>query len=194
MMELKLEQAKQAAKLKQQTNPFGNNGNPSSKPAGKSGQGRPPGKRDSLPRQKRTLKPVKAANFFATRAWAREVQTTIAEVVNPAFLSFCGKDTIRKLTDEEFKNLETFKFAVLCNLQPFTPFNQDIFKAMLENPLPTHPIVYELLNATLTKFGEKFARTPTVDETRLFQAEVYSLYAVADDEVLNLEEDDNGED
>jgi hypothetical protein len=194
MMELKLDQAKQAAKLKQQTSPFGGNGVPNSKPKGQPGQGRPKGKRDSLPRQKRTVKPVKAANFFATRAWAREVQGTIAEVVNPVYLSFCSKDTVRKLTDEEFKNLETFKFAVLCNLDPFTEFTEDKFKSMVENPLPTHPIVYELLNATLTKFAEKFARTPTIDETRLFQAEVYSLYAVADDEALNLEEEDNGED
>jgi hypothetical protein len=52
---------------------------------------------------------------------------------------------------------------------------------MVKNPLPIPTIVSELLSATLGKFAEKFNRTPTVDEIRLFQAEVYSLYVQGDD-------------
>jgi hypothetical protein len=183
MMDLKLEQAKQAAKMK---SPFGGgnpNGNPdiTSKPKGKPGAGRPPGKTDTQPRKQRALKPVKAAEFFATRAWARQVQNTIAEVVNPLYCESYGKDTVRKLTDEETKNLEDFKFALLCNLDPYTDFTEESLCEMVKNPLPIPTIVSELLSATLGKFAEKFNRTPTVDEIRLFQAEVYSLYVQGDD-------------
>jgi hypothetical protein len=187
MMELKLEQAKQAAKVKQANSPFGGgnpNGNPdvTTKQKGKPGQGRPPGQRDTQPRKQRALKPAKAVDFFSTRAWARQVQATISEVVSPIYCESCGKDTVRKLTDEETKNLEEFKFALLCNLEPYAEFNEEILCEMVKTPLPIPPLVSELLAATLGKFTEKFARAPSVDETRLFQAEVYSLYTQGDDD------------
>jgi hypothetical protein len=184
MMEIKTDQMKFAAKQKAATD---------SQPKGKSGQGRPPGKKDTLPRKQRTLKPTKAAEFFATRAWARQVQTTIAEVVNPLYCESCGKDTLRKLTDEESKNLEQFKFAILCNLEPYTEFTQDVLMDKIDNPLHISPIVIELFTATLAKFTEKFNRTPTIDETRLFQAEVYSLYVQSEDEEDDIEEMIDGE-
>ncbi len=143
---------------------------------GKPGQGRPQGSKDKIIRKKRTLKPTKAAAFFNTRAWAREIQGAIAEVVNPLYVASCNKKNVRSLTDIETKNLEDLRFAILCNLEPDSKFDEDKCVSMIDAQLPVDPIVYELLSTTLAKFQEKFNRVPTIDETRLFQSEVYSLW------------------
>jgi hypothetical protein len=180
-MELKIQAQKDLAKQKGgQGNPFGNPSK-TSKPKGKPGAGRPSGRKDSGIRKQRIVKPIKAAEFFTTRAWAREIQKTIAEFVNPIYLQTCGKDKLVKLTEEESKDLEDFKFAVLCNLQPYSEFTEDTLTKMVEASLPVHPIITQMLQATLGKFTEKFNRSPTLDETRLFQAEVYSLWKESED-------------
>lgn len=161
---------------------------PGAKPKGKSGQGRPAGKKDSGQRKKRAVKPTKAAAYFATRAWAKEIQNTIAEVVNPLYTESCGKKNVRSLTEEEYKNLEDFRFAVLCNLTPHSSFTIETLQKMMDKPLPIPEIINNILSATLSKFSEKFNRVPTMDETRLFQAEVYSLYS--ESEFLPEEEED----
>jgi hypothetical protein len=188
MMDLKGQQAKQLAAMKPPPN-----GNPllRTKPKGKSGQGRPKGKKDVLPRKKRSLKPTKAAaEFFATRAWAREIQGVIAEIVNPLYVESCGKKNVRSLTDDEAKKLEQFKFAILCNTEPFTQFDDNKLDEVVKQTLIIPDIVQQLLLATLAKFTEKFGRTPTIDEARLFQAEVYSLYRQNENISVVVEEEE----
>jgi hypothetical protein len=181
VMDYKLQQIKSAPKP---TAPGGIGGNPKGNPNQQKKvakpNGRPAGKKDSGPRKPKALKPAKAAEFFTTRAWAREIQSVIADIVNPVFLEECGKKNVRSLTDKEVKDLEDFKFALLCNLEPHTPFTIDTLAEMVQNPLPIPLLIQELLSTTLSKFTEKFNRAPTIDEIRLFQAEVYSLHSEAD--------------
>ena len=161
-------------------------------PTGVSGQGRPSGKKDTGVRKKRKLAPVKAAEFFSTRAWANDIQTSIADIVNPVFVESCEKKNVRSLTVEDTQKLEDFKFAILCNLQPYSEFNEEVFKNVLTTSLAIPDLVQQLFVATANKFEEKFHRKPNIDEIRLFQAEVYSLYVEADNDFTNG--DDNGDD
>lgn len=183
MMEMKIKAQKDAAAMRPKPgNPFGKSG---SKPKGKSGQGRPAGKRDTVVRKQRALKPTKAVDFFTTRAWAKSAQNTISEVVTPLYLEYCDKKNVRSLTEEEFKNLENLRFALLCNLEPYAEFSVDA----LAEPLPIPDVVSDLMTATLTRFTEKFNRPPTIDEVRMFQVEVYSLFIQSEAEAEEVYED-----
>jgi hypothetical protein len=159
------------------------------KPIGRSGQGRPRGAKDSVPRKQKKLAPANAALFFSTRAWATEVQKVISEVTTPIFLHTCAKKSVPSLTSEEFQDLENFKFAVLCALEPYTEFSYDLFVKLLNNKLEIPVFAQQLLASIIGKYTEHANKSPTIEQIRLFQSEVYSLLK---QEVNSNEEVENG--
>jgi hypothetical protein len=145
---------------------------------GRSGEGRPKGSKDSQKRSGRTFKPQdgsSAEHFLTVGMWAKETQNAIADIVTPLILKFHKKKTLVQLSAEQTSEAERLKFAVLCNLSPFSNINEKIVGDVL-NSKPSIPQGMKALESGLqNKFFEKFDRKPNMKELRHIQASVYAL-------------------
>lgn len=149
------------------------------------GQGRPKGKKDSQKRivKKRTIQKTRA-EFANAYAWTQNIQKSISDMVNKAFLASEGKKTMRSASDEQTKNIENLKFALLCNLKLYNEVNEQVIANFLirEEPLTMPFEISELYKHTNAKFIEKFDREPDIDEVRQIQASVFALYHMGDND------------
>jgi len=174
----------QMIKMKQQQ------GGPTSgpkKPTGRSGQGRPKNSRDSTKRKAKTVKPRKSVKgseledvldqlenteaFFHTMAWACDAIEQIAKVVNPGMLRHYGKPNMRSLTAAESAAVETLKFSILCNIDPFTSITPAVVQTATANAkLPqAFSTLYERVMASANK-GDV-----TVEDQRRVKCAIYAL-------------------
>ena len=147
-------------------------------PKGKSGQGRPKNKKDSTQRKKRTPKARTSASdaFMQTFAWAEDAQASITNIASPAYLASLGKKTLRELSTEQAKGFESFKFHLLCNLDPDTPVTEEVVAAAVQDPLPIPTFVSELMKVTVAKHVEKHGTQPTTEMMRRFQSGAVALW------------------
>lgn len=149
------------------------------------GQGRPKLSKDRVKRKQKVVKPRTSAAFFRTMAWAENAQQQILHVAGPAYLKARGRKNLRELTSEEARNFESFRFYLLCNLEPGQEVDEKVVASLLKNELSIPGQVDELLRATVTRHVEDTGREPTLEVLRRYQAGVVALY---------LGEYDDGED
>jgi len=156
-------------------------------PKGESGQGRPPGKTDSLPRKRKVIKPAMASDFIDRLNWAEQTQKTIAEIVQPAYLKSINKKTLRDLSVAQINEFEHIKFALLCKTEP----DQKISKAFIFNSLkekleiPTD--VEDFFKTCMAKYLEKTGNLPTSEITRKIQASVYAMHTIGLQKTDNID-------
>lgn len=145
------------------------------KQKGVSGQGRPKNKKDATKRKRRA-----AASAYANALiWAKAAQGEISKTVHGWFKESSGKGNMRQLSEEEFKNLENLKHAILCNYAIYSDVNEATISSLLtrEEPLTVPDPIQDLVWSTVGAFNEKWKREPNTDELREIQASVYALYA-----------------
>ncbi len=160
----------------------------SKKKKGKAGQGRPKTKTDGPGGRKTRTSAEHIENFskfMATNIWAKEMQKSISEIVNPILLKFYDKSNMRELSDIEIAKAEKIRFAVLANIKPFSHISENSIVEMIKSAvsLPkTHRILFDQL---CSRAFEIHGREATTDERKVIQASVYALLA---------KEPDNGAD
>jgi hypothetical protein len=150
------------------------------KKKGQPGQGRPKMKKDSTKRKTKTVRPrTKGTVSF----WAKDAQNAINEALNPVVLAHFNKKNMRSLTDEEWKEAESIKFGVLCNIEPFSELTDDVINASMQYPIPSYAKV--MLDQSILDFTEYLKRSPNIDEIREMQCSIYTdLYLGEEDENL----------
>lgn len=158
------------------------------KKAGKSGQGRPKTKSDG-PGGRKTRTSAEQietfANFMAANIWAKEMQKSINEIVNPIILRFYDKNNLRELSDAEVAKAEKIKFAVLANIKPFSPISEDGIVEMIKGKLTlpkTHKVLFDKL---CSRAFEVHGREANTDERKVIQASVYALLAKESEDGTN---------
>lgn len=152
------------------------------KSSGTSGQGRPKNSKDSGQRSGRTFKVRTSADqietfadFMTKNIWAKDAYRDISEHINPIMLKYFTKSNLRELSDEESNQLEKVKFAVLANLEPYSPVEADMVLDLIENrcKLPSQfKTLYDKLSA---RAFDIHGREPTIEERKVIQASVYAL-------------------
>jgi hypothetical protein len=163
---------------------------------GRSGQGRPIGKKDSGSRTRKAKPRLRSSaeisddvtDFLNTAIWARHAQTAISELVTPALLNHYGKKNMRSLSEEEATEAERIKFRILANLPQYSDINSRVVGQILagDNHMPDgFDVFYNKLSG---QFLERTGKEPNVDESRHIQSVVYSLLSSA----TNLGEYEDG--
>lgn len=144
--------------------------------------GRPLNKKDSKKRKTKVVQPRRSVNnLIQLTAWASDTQKTISDVATPAYLKTVSKKNLRQLTDDEFAQLERFKFSVLASISPFENINQERISEIItagEINIPQQMDV--LLKEMITQYSA--TKEITVDKVRELQAVVYAAYNVVDED------------
>lgn len=136
--------------------------------------GRPKNAKDSTKRKKKRILP-RTKGFIDVHTWASAALKSISEIVVPAILGGLNKKTVRALTNEEFELLETIKFNVLANIEPFTNIDEGLVYNILAGPCLANEDMNENLQDLLVRFVANNERQPTVDEIRQSQVSAYAI-------------------
>jgi len=87
---------------------------PPVEPENNAGQpGRPKNSNDVQKRKPKQFTPKLKAS---AELWAKQAQEQISKVINPVLLEAFEKSSLRNLNSEQFEELESIKFEILCNL------------------------------------------------------------------------------
>ncbi len=113
-------------------------------PPGKSGQGRPKTSTDKTKRKQKKVKVRTKAGLISI--WAKEAQEYIAEEIMPAVLDMYKISNARKLTEEQAKEVEEFKFKVLCSLAPMTQLNDENLDKAISDSTPLFSLAQQHFN------------------------------------------------
>lgn len=145
------------------------------KPVGKAG--RPGGAKDGAKRkQKRPPVQTKASEFTNIFMWGNEAQKRVSDIVTPVLLATAfEKPNVRSLSNDEFQELETVKFQVFSNLEPFEEVTEDRVKEIAEAGLQADVNVTSATKVLLAMFKQKNQREPSVDEMRQIQSSGLAL-------------------
>ncbi len=87
---------------------------PDTPPVAPAPEGRPKNSRDQMPRKPKEFSPKLKAS---AEIWAKKAQDKISKIINPVIVESLGKASVRSLTSDEFNELESIKFEILCNLE-----------------------------------------------------------------------------
>lgn len=153
-------------------------------PKGSPLDGRPKNSKDSVKRKKKRVLPKTkgSTNFVDLMLWAEESHKQVSEIVSKAVLGGLGKKNLRMLTDSEFNGLESVKFAVFSNLEPFTQVNDEKVYSILEEDMSPNSTVDSIYKSSIAIFLNKNGRQPTTDETRKIQISSYILKTNGEDD------------
>lgn len=136
------------------------------------GQGRPKNSKDTQKRKQRIPKPSsKAMDMFAVQQWARQTLRAITDVTTKEYVRGLGKSSARSLTADEANNLEKFKFATLCSMEPF---DNSIPSTQHDLPLPEG--VEEIYGGLMADWVEITGNSPSIDYQRDMQASAYAIW------------------
>lgn len=150
------------------------------KPVGISGQGRPKNKKDSKKRKQKEVKPRRSVSYLKSMVWAEEAQNAISDHFTPIYLKSLAKKNLRQISDEEFKNFENFKFAVLSSLKPYQPLDSKILNKIVNKKIDV-PLLYSTLLAKCIETYEKENKKEiSIENKRKFQSQIYALYNIED--------------
>ena len=144
-------------------------------------QGRPNNSKDSQPRERRTVKPRTSASaglydFVSTNSWAKSAQAKISDIVTPAMLAHFDKKNLRSLSAKETETLESFKFSILCSLEPFSEVDETSVLDLAKSGNSTVPIeCIKVYNKLIGQFALTRGTNPSVDDLRDMQASAYSM-------------------
>jgi hypothetical protein len=152
--------------------------------------GRPPTKKDSGPRKKRSVKVSKTAGFMPLFLWANTAQKQISDIVTPLMVKSMGcKSDVRSLSVAQTEQIEGMKIILLSNITPY----QDITRTLISSIAVNSPTINtDICTATKTlvyKFTQVRGRAPNIDEMRQIQSSAYALYHEECDEVEGEESD-----
>ena len=136
---------------------------------GQSGQGRPPGKKDTLKRQPKKFSPITKSSLLV---WANSAQKTISEMLQPVILSRFDKKNLRQLTETEFNLAEKIKFTVLCGIKPFDEITSTNVMESLRSGIE-YTGCAELLHQMCVDFTSLTNKSPTIEDIRILQSQVY---------------------
>lgn len=153
------------------------------KPKGQPGQGRPISSKDKQKRKQKRVTPRTSASrveFIRALSWAEDIQKEIASLVNSSYLSSLGKTSMRQLTDEEYRVIEDYKFAILCNLKTGTKFTEDLYHDLLRRDIDISTLHSTLLNAAIAEYTKSNGTAPSIDKVRNFKSTVVALVNAAD--------------
>ena len=75
--------------------------------------GRPKNSNDVQKRKPKQFTPKLKAS---AELWAKQAQEQISKIINPVLLEAFEKSSLRNLNSEQFEELESIKFEILCNL------------------------------------------------------------------------------
>lgn len=142
---------------------------------GVAGEGRPTGKKDIRKRKKKRVLPRAAAALTVAYSWARSAQSQIADYLDKVFVKSLNKENLRQLSNEEAKDLENLKFAVLCSLTPNTEIDESVIEAALETELSIPISVEALCQTTVAAYKQKYNKDMTLDEIRQTKAMSYAM-------------------
>lgn len=139
-------------------------------------QGRPKNSNDKTPRKRRRFKPSTSAsaNFAEEIGVTKAAYNKICEIIHPIYLKKCGKQNLRKLTEEEFSQMEKFKFGILCNINTEEVTDKSVAD-VLSHPFSIPEHASKLFQEICDRFVSMFKRPLTVEEMRDFQVSVVSL-------------------
>ena len=137
------------------------------RPKGRSGQGRPKGKKDSKKRKTRTFR---ARSMI--ESWARSSQNTISDILAPAILETFGKKNMRQLSTEQAADAENIKFGVLCSYKPLSVIDEASVAKAINSSVPSE--AKDLYNTCVGDFVKNMGRQPTLEECRNIQINVYT--------------------
>lgn len=146
---------------------------------GQQGEGRPRNSKDTVPRKTKRVSPRASTDdseFMSLFLWAKEAQQAISDIVNPVYLKMCNKKNMRSLTTAEVEDVEHIKFAILCNIEPYSEIGKTTIGGMIQKPLPAHPEADDFWRVLVATYLEKRQTQPTVDDIRQIQSYVYALY------------------
>lgn len=159
---------KSALELRQPKTPTGTF--PPAKKKGQPQKGRPKNSNDKKKRKTKRFTP----RMKAMELWAKEAQSTIAEIVNPLILSHFEKPNMRSLTDEENSYAENIKFGVLTNMEPFSHINEDEVEEALSVSFDEKQVKF--LENVRANAEIHLRRKLIIDEYRQVQAYCYSIF------------------
>lgn len=144
--------------------------------AGTSGQGRPPGRKDSQKRKARTPKPQTSPGvqraYMERIGWADRAQHQIDKELTPAFLHCVGKKSKRELSQSDMERLEKMKLGLLFSVPPGEQITKEHIKASIANPLTIPGRVTELLKDAYREEEKE----PTLDIKHRFQSFAFAAW------------------
>jgi hypothetical protein len=146
---------------------------PAKKNKGQPQQGRPKNSSDTQKRKKKRVLPRTAAEFTKGFAFARKAQKDISDILDPIWLAHTGKKNMRSLSEEEFQEIEKYKFAVLCSFDLHDDITEE--KIVAADALLPEPVDV-LARQTVSQFHTKFGKEPSIEEVRQIWASVYVLF------------------
>ena len=136
--------------------------------------GRPPGEQDQLPRQRRSFQPIGKSAAMIMEVWARDYQEKVAEYLKPYFLKSYKKNNLRKLTAQEFENMEKVKFGVLFNTEPLQKFSAAKLGDLISQKLPIQE--YKRYKRVCSDISKELGKDLTVAQQRTIQSTLYIDY------------------
>jgi hypothetical protein len=152
---------------------------PVAKPKGKSGSGRPAGKKDASKRKTKTVKPrTKASYTSLVNTWAKSAFNTVTDTILPMYLETVKKANARALTEAEFDNLEEIKFNILCSLPPLRNVNENTVLVALSQNMVASASVKKVYTNLVEKFKAAVRTEPTIEDYRNLRICAYSVSAM----------------
>jgi hypothetical protein len=146
-------------------------GKPIPKKKGRSGQGRPKGKKDTTKRKVKKFTP-KAKALLET--WAGSAQESIADIVNPLILDMYDRKNFRQLTEAETLESEELKRCILFNIGAFASITEESVNEALKKPMPAK--ANELTKYWYKALAERLGREPTFSEIHQLNTSIYATY------------------
>ena len=156
---------------------------PKSKPIGQGG--RPLGKKDSIKRKQKVVKPQRGIGSLVKLAtWSSDMQDKINEQLTPVYLEMMDKKNLRQLTDQESRDLERLKFSLLANLEPDTKLEENTLSQLMSSQkLEVPEFMDVLLGEMITEYTKDNGEAPNINQIRRMQSLCYSAYKIPAEEI-----------
>ncbi len=135
------------------------------------GQGRPKSKKDSTKRKTKRVLPRSKAGQIKVGNWAKKAQAQIADIIDPVWLETTGKKNMRSLSESEFAQAETLKFAILAQLDLLSGVTEQTIMALATDKNLSIPVEVGNLYKEAIAGMEKL----TISEQRDMQLQAYLL-------------------
>jgi hypothetical protein len=140
--------------------------------------GRPFNAKDAGPRKKKIVKP-RSVGFLTDLIMCQDAYDKVGKILSPGFLHAVGKTNLRKLTKDEYLNMERMKFHCLAHLNDLRGENLDFclepknIQAALNKG--DHP-KYREAKTLMNEFAEQNGKEPSIEETK----EIYTISLTKD--------------
>lgn len=140
-------------------------------PVGRSGQGRPPAKKDSSKRKTKQFAPQTGASLILS---ANTLQDKINTIANPILLNFYNKKNMRSLSNEEYAEAEIFKTKLLFTISPKEKYDDQEIIDNIQAVNTINPI-YGQYNRFIKNLEKSLGKKLSIEENKQAKAYFYSL-------------------